>query len=242
MRIGILGSGLMGAKLGTLVEAHLCIHRPGGDQRPAQSFVGLGHAHMQTMQIYTRADPSVKLKTLESVVPPKLRSGRFKATDKLIASLRRATLMQSKKAQNNLALWLIRDRLRVTIHSALYLHYVLDLWVQRWRQKQAHGEVILSALPMTSWRDSNIVMKPSGFWQNCANDSRSLAWHCMPTKRESSSSAAMRRPIALAGSLLALLRWWLDRGAKEPAQETDELFHRMAWEGLHEQLFPLTRR
>jgi RNA-directed DNA polymerase len=24
----------------------------------------------------------------------------------------------------------------------LYLHYVLDLWVQRWRHKQAHGEVI----------------------------------------------------------------------------------------------------
>ena len=58
----------------------------------------LGHAHMQTTQIYTRADPSVKLETLESVVPPKLRSGRFRATDKLIASLRRATLMQSKKS------------------------------------------------------------------------------------------------------------------------------------------------
>jgi hypothetical protein len=57
----------------------------------------LGHAHMQTTEIYTRADPSVKLETLESVVPPKLRSGRFKATDKLIASLKRATLMQSKK-------------------------------------------------------------------------------------------------------------------------------------------------
>lgn len=25
----------------------------------------------------------------------------------------------------------------------VYLHYVLDLWVQRWRQKQAHGEVII---------------------------------------------------------------------------------------------------
>src|SRR5215469_18633180 len=24
----------------------------------------------------------------------------------------------------------------------IYLHYVLDLWVQRWRQKQARGEVI----------------------------------------------------------------------------------------------------
>jgi RNA-directed DNA polymerase len=26
--------------------------------------------------------------------------------------------------------------------SNIYLHYVLDLWVRRWRQKQAHGEVI----------------------------------------------------------------------------------------------------
>ena len=56
----------------------------------------LGHAHMQTTEIYTRVDPSVKLEALESVVPPKLRSGRFKATDKLIASLRAATLMRSK--------------------------------------------------------------------------------------------------------------------------------------------------
>jgi len=26
--------------------------------------------------------------------------------------------------------------------SNIYLHYVLDLWVQQWRQKQAHGEII----------------------------------------------------------------------------------------------------
>jgi integrase/recombinase XerD len=57
----------------------------------------LGHAHTQTTEMYTRVDPSVKLEVLESVVPPKLRAGRFKATDKLIASLRAATLMQSKK-------------------------------------------------------------------------------------------------------------------------------------------------
>jgi hypothetical protein len=62
----------------------------------------LGHAHMQTAEIYTRVDPSVKLEALESVVPPELRSGRFKATDKLIASLRAATLMRSKTTQNDL--------------------------------------------------------------------------------------------------------------------------------------------
>src|SRR5437867_13322665 len=56
----------------------------------------LGHAHLQTTEIYTRVDPSVKLEALESVVPPKLRSGRFKATDKLIASLRVDPFMQGK--------------------------------------------------------------------------------------------------------------------------------------------------
>jgi len=40
------------------------------------------------------------------------------------------------------------------------------------------------------------------------------------------------RAVASAGSLLSLLRWWLDRGAKEPPSEMDELFHRMVWNGL----------
>jgi hypothetical protein len=44
---------------------------------------------MHTTEIYTRVDPSVKLEALESMMPPKLRTGRFKATDALIASLRR---------------------------------------------------------------------------------------------------------------------------------------------------------
>ncbi len=57
----------------------------------------LGHASMQTTEIYTRADPSVKLEALESIVAPKLRSGRFKATDELIASLQAGSLMRSKK-------------------------------------------------------------------------------------------------------------------------------------------------
>lgn len=47
----------------------------------------LGHAHMQTTEMYTRADPSVKLEALEAMMAPTLRSGRFKATDTLIASL-----------------------------------------------------------------------------------------------------------------------------------------------------------
>jgi len=55
----------------------------------------LGHAHMQTTEMYTRADPSVKLEALEAMVAPSLRSGRFKATDKLIASLTARSVMRS---------------------------------------------------------------------------------------------------------------------------------------------------
>lgn len=56
----------------------------------------LGHANMQTTEIYTRVDPSVKLEVLESIVAPKLRSGRFKATDKLIASLKSQNIMRGE--------------------------------------------------------------------------------------------------------------------------------------------------
>ena len=58
----------------------------------------LGHASMQTTEMYTRIDHSIKLEALESVVAPKLRTGRFKATDKLIASLNAANIMHRRKA------------------------------------------------------------------------------------------------------------------------------------------------
>jgi len=57
----------------------------------------LGHASIQTTEIYTRVDPSVKLETLESVIAPQLRTGRFKATDKLLAAIKQRTIMQSAK-------------------------------------------------------------------------------------------------------------------------------------------------
>ncbi len=40
------------------------------------------------------------------------------------------------------------------------------------------------------------------------------------------------RSHALAGSLLSLLKWWLDRGTRESPKALDELFHRMVWNGL----------
>jgi hypothetical protein len=41
-------------------------------------------------------DPSVQLNVVESVVPPKLRTGRFKASDKLIAALHARSFTPSK--------------------------------------------------------------------------------------------------------------------------------------------------
>jgi site-specific recombinase XerD len=60
----------------------------------------LGHAHLQTTEIYTRTDPSIKLEALEAVMAPKLRSGRFRASDKLIASLKARSFMRRDKADN----------------------------------------------------------------------------------------------------------------------------------------------
>ncbi len=40
------------------------------------------------------------------------------------------------------------------------------------------------------------------------------------------------RAAALSGSLLSLLRWWLDRGEKESPQEMDTMFHQLVWNGF----------
>ena len=47
----------------------------------------LGHADMQTTEMYLRADPTDKLDAIERVVPPELKRGQFRAPDKLIALL-----------------------------------------------------------------------------------------------------------------------------------------------------------
>lgn len=50
----------------------------------------LGHADIQTTEVYLRADPTEKLEAMNAVVPPTLKCGQFRAPDKLIASLRSA--------------------------------------------------------------------------------------------------------------------------------------------------------
>jgi integrase/recombinase XerD len=48
----------------------------------------LGHSSLATTEIYIRADPSEKLEAIEAVVPPHLRKGKFRPSDKLIALLK----------------------------------------------------------------------------------------------------------------------------------------------------------
>jgi integrase/recombinase XerD len=48
----------------------------------------LGHSNLATTEVYTRADPTEKLQAIEAIVPPHLRRGSFRPTDKLIALLK----------------------------------------------------------------------------------------------------------------------------------------------------------
>jgi integrase/recombinase XerD len=71
------------------VLRHTCammILQATGDLRKVSLW--LGHADMQTTEVYLRADPTDKLAALEAVMPPALRRGHFSVPDKLIALLR----------------------------------------------------------------------------------------------------------------------------------------------------------
>jgi site-specific recombinase XerD len=52
----------------------------------------LGHSSIQTTQIYTKIDPSEKLEAINAITPPKMRKGRFRPSDDLIARLKDPSL------------------------------------------------------------------------------------------------------------------------------------------------------
>jgi site-specific recombinase XerC len=66
----------------------MMVLRATGDIRKVSLW--LGHADIQTTEIYLRADPTEKLDVMSAVVPLSLKRGRFRAPDRLIASLRGA--------------------------------------------------------------------------------------------------------------------------------------------------------
>jgi AcrR family transcriptional regulator len=53
-----------------------------------------------------------------------------------------------------------------------------------------------------------------------------------PRSTDSAGRELDARSHALAGNLLSLLKWWLDRGTKESPRAMDQLFHQIAWKGL----------
>lgn len=50
----------------------------------------LGHASLQSTEVYLRADPDEKLEALAAMSPPSIKRGRFRAPDKLLALLKPA--------------------------------------------------------------------------------------------------------------------------------------------------------
>jgi site-specific recombinase XerD len=71
------------------VLRHSCaMHTLRATRDVRQVALWLGHATVQSTEIYLRADPSEKLAALESGSAPSLRPGSFKAPDRLIAMLR----------------------------------------------------------------------------------------------------------------------------------------------------------
>ena len=70
------------------VLRHTCaMHTLEATQDIRKVALWLGHASVQTTEIYLRADPTEKLAAIEKLLPPTLRRGRFRAPDKLLASL-----------------------------------------------------------------------------------------------------------------------------------------------------------
>ena len=62
------------------------------------------------------------------------------------------------------------------------LHYALDLWVQQWRRRHAHGDIIIVRYADDFLSASNIIPMRSGSWMICAKDSRGSGWNCIPRK------------------------------------------------------------
>ena len=77
---------------------------------------------------------------------------------------------------------------------------------------------------MASGKVNDVLALGRGFFARSIEERLQLAG----VTRDSQSAAQAH---ALAGSLFALLDWWIDHGMKTEPKEMDALFHRMAWSG-----------
>jgi site-specific recombinase XerD len=82
-------SSLHDKEISPHVLRHTCammIYQATGDLRKVALW--LGHAQMQTSEVYLRADPMEKIDAIEKMTPPSLKRGTFTVPDKLIAMLK----------------------------------------------------------------------------------------------------------------------------------------------------------
>ncbi len=79
---------IAGKRVSPHVLRHSCaMHTLRATRDVRQVALWLGHASIQSTEIYLRADPTEKLAALQAGTAPSLRAGRFKAPDRLLAML-----------------------------------------------------------------------------------------------------------------------------------------------------------
>ena len=91
------------------------------------------------------------------------------------------------------------------------------------------------AAVVASGKVNDVLALGRGFFARSIEERLRLAGvHAEPTQLAAQAHA-------LAGSLFALIDWWIDRGMKTDPKEVDAIFHRMAWSGIHKQHRPVGR-
>lgn len=84
-----IATSIKGKRVSPHVLRHTCaMHTLEATHDIRKVALWLGHSSVQTTEIYVRADPTEKLEAIDAMLPPTLRRGRFRAPDKLLASLR----------------------------------------------------------------------------------------------------------------------------------------------------------
>ena len=79
---------IRGKKVSPHVLRHSCaLHTLQATRDVRKVALWLGHASLQSTEVYLRADPTEKLEALKATLAPNLRAGRFRPPDKLLAML-----------------------------------------------------------------------------------------------------------------------------------------------------------
>ncbi len=81
---------------------------------------------------------------------------------------------------------------------------------------------------VTSGKVNDVLALGRGFF------ARSIEEHLRGAGVQMDGTRRAAQAHALAGSLFSLLEWWIDKGMKPEPAEMDEVFHRLAWNGLKE--------